>query len=93
MSEQLDFLTFKKLLNDNQILLFDGQYRIIHFRFNELFKNLHQSQIGGGIINEKPLTLIDKIKIKSNGLLEHFIDSLLEKNIIKTNYIINSIIN
>jgi len=42
MSNHIDFITFKKILNDKNILLFDGHCRIAHFRFNSLLKNMDQ---------------------------------------------------
>ena len=38
-SKLITFLNFKKHLTDNNILLFDSQYRIAHFRYNNLNKN------------------------------------------------------
>jgi hypothetical protein len=92
MSNHIDFITFKKLLNNKNILLFDGQYRIIHFRFNNLLANIQQ--IGGSnLINpydNKLNYLTDKLI--NNYLFDKLINSLLENNNQTTNYIINLII-
>ena len=32
----IDFITFKNYLIDNNIMLFDSQYRIAHYRYNML---------------------------------------------------------
>lgn len=86
MSISIDFLTFKNILNKNNILLFDSQLRIAHFRYNNLIKNL--PQIGGsGFKNSDKL--LKTINEKNNCLLSHFIDSLITNNLVKTKYIIN----
>jgi hypothetical protein len=66
----INFLTFKKHLTDNNILLFDSQYRIAHFRYNNLNKN-------------------DIITKLNNVTLHHFVNSLLNKNTERINWIIN----
>jgi len=88
MSSQIDFLTFKNILNKNNIRLFDTQLRITHFRYNQYIKSM--PQIGGSNSNSHDILLI-KINQKNNCLLSHFIDSLVSNNLIKTNYIIDSI--
>ncbi len=77
MSNHIDFLTFKKLLNNKNILLFDGQYRIAHFRFNNLLKNINQT---GGTD-----------KLINNCLFERLINSLLENNNQTATYIVSLI--
>ncbi len=94
MSNHIDFIDFKKLLNNKNILLFDGQYRIAHFRFNNLLKQLEQN--GGNDGNNSQSILIDntdklKDKLINNNLLERLINSLLENNTITTNYIVDLI--
>lgn len=88
MSSQIDFLDFKNILNKNNILLFDTQLRIAHYRYNEYIKNL---PLSGGSNTLDSNLLLDKIYKKSNCLLSHFIDSLIVNNISKTNYIIELI--
>lgn len=88
MSSQIDFVTFKNILNKNNIRLFDTQLRIAHFRYNQYIKSM--PQIGGYNSNNRDILLI-KINQKNNCLLYHFIDSLVSNNLIKTNYIIDSI--
>ncbi len=93
MSNHIDFIDFKKLLNNKNILLFDGQYRIAHFRFNNLLKQLEQN--GGNNETNKSILIdnTDKLKDKliNNNLLERLINSLLENNTITTNYIVDLI--
>jgi hypothetical protein len=77
----MKFIEFKKYLNNRKIFLFDSQYRISYHRYN----NLKYDQTGGGT----------QIKVKkifdyfTDIRLKHFIDSLLNNNIEKTNYIIS----
>jgi hypothetical protein len=79
----INYIAFKKYLNDNNIFLFDSYYRIAHFRYNNLNK-LTGNQKGGSINN-------DIIHMLNNVMLIHFINSLLDKNINKLNHIINTI--
>jgi hypothetical protein len=88
MSLQIDFLTFKNILNKNNVLLFDTQLRIAHFRYNQYIKNT--PQIGGSNLNE-PGKLLIKINQKKNCLLSHFVDSLVSNNLIKIKFIIDSL--
>ena len=88
MSLQIDFLTFKNILNKNNVLLFDTQLRIAHFRYNQYIKNT--PQIGGSNLNE-PGKLLIKINQKKNYLLSHFVDSLVSNNLIKIKFIIDSL--
>ncbi len=81
----MEYLEFKKFLNKNNIFLFDSNYRIAHYRFNKLQKN--PVQIGGSIKNDN---LINKLSKLNNNYLLHFINSLLDKNVEKTNYILKS---
>ena len=77
-----DFLTFKKYLSDNNIFLFDSQYRIVHHRFNNLNKLIQINEQKGGNIKLK------NFHQKYN--LKHFINALLTKNINRINWIINN---
>ena len=88
MSLQIDFLTFKNILNKNNVLLFDTQLRIAHFRYNQYIKIT--PQIGGSNSNE-PGKLLIKINQKKNYLLSHFVDSLVSNNLIKIKFIIDSL--
>ena len=89
MSSQIDFLTFKNILNKNNILLFDTQLRIAHFRYNQYIKTLPQV---GGSKSEEPDKLLNKINDKSISLLSRFIDSLVSNNLTKIKFIIEFII-
>jgi hypothetical protein len=88
MSSHIDFLDFKNILNKNNILLFDTQLRIAHYRYNQYIKTL--PQIGGSKF-EEPDNILIKINKKKNCLLSHFVDSLITNNLIKTNYIMELI--
>lgn len=83
----ITFLNFKKYLMDNNILLFDSQYRIAHFRYNNLINNLNDNinNLLGGAINKN--NIITKL---NNITLYHFINSLLNKNTERINWIINN---
>jgi len=72
----IDFITFKNYLIDNDIMLFDSQYRIAHYRYNMITK----------INNSNILS-----KVKNINKLDNFINSLVTKNIEKINWIINSV--
>lgn len=88
MSLQIDLLTFKNILNKNNIQLFDTQMRIAHFRYNKYINGM--SQIGGSNLRESSNLLIN-INRKNNCLLSHFIDSLVSNNLMKTKYIIDNL--
>jgi hypothetical protein len=83
----IDYISFKKYLNDNDIFLFDSHYRIAHFRYNKL--NRLTTDQKGGNINNNTHNIMNKLR---NPLLKHFINSLLDNNIEKLNHIINTII-
>jgi len=59
------FITFKKYLIKHNILLFDADYRIAHYRFNNMI------QTGGS------KKILHKITTQDDILLKYFIDSLL----------------
>lgn len=61
----VNFVTFKKYLIKHNILLFDADYRIAHFRFNNMI------QTGGS------KKVLHKITMQNDLLLKYFIDSLL----------------
>jgi len=85
----MTFLDFKNLLLDSNIKLFDAEFRIVHFRFNEFKKNMEQR---GGTFNKYKLNgLIESIKEKKPQLLDPFINGLLTNNINKIFWIINMI--
>jgi hypothetical protein len=69
----IDYIAFKKYLNNNNIFLFDSHYRIAHFRYNNLNK-LIKNQSGGSINNN----IMNKLNM---NILKHFINSLLDKKI------------
>jgi len=87
MSSHINFITFKNILNKNNIYLFDSHYRIAHFRYNQYINNITQT---GGTYIESTLFL-SKINKKKASLLNHFIDSLITNNIIKTNFILTNV--
>ena len=73
------FTTFKKYLIKHNVLLFDADYRIAHFRFNNII------QTGGS------KKILHKITIQNDILLKYFIDSLLTNDNSELKFI-NSII-
>ena len=77
----IDFSYFKKYLTKYDILLFDANYRIAHFRYNKLIQN-------GGSKNKN---LLRKIKNHNRIMLRIFIESLLENNNQKIEYIVSQI--
>ena len=84
-----NFIKFKKILNKNNIFLFDAQYRIVFYRYNKLIENFQKG--GSIIISNKSYDMLNKIKIKNPILLSHFINSLIFKDDNKINYIIDLI--
>jgi hypothetical protein len=89
---QIDFVTFKNILNKNKIFLFDTQYRIAHFRYGQYIVNknttneINHIQIGGS-----PGLLLELINNQGPNKLYHFIDSLLVKNYAKSDWIVKQI--
>lgn len=75
----IDYCYFKKYLSKYNINMFDANYRVAHYRYNNII------QKGG---DKK---LIRKIKNKSTNLLRIFIESLLENNPDKINWILANI--
>ncbi len=101
MNNQIDFIEFKNLLNNYNILLFDGQYRIAHYKYQKIINS--QNQNGGsnnfnqGKLNydenkiNKPFELINKINNHSENLLRIFISSLVDNNKNKINWVLESV--
>lgn len=85
---EIDFVTFKKILNKNNILLFDCHQRIAHFRYNQIVKTKYLHQKGGGNLKNSKI-LLKKIRDKKYNLLNNFVNSLLSNNLNKINYIID----
>lgn len=88
MGIPINFLSFKNLLNKYNVLLFDAELRIAHFKYNEYIKSM--PQLGGATLIKNKSLLI-RIYQKKSCLLSHFINSLLSNNLNKINYIINSL--
>ena len=80
----MDFIAFKKYLNKNNIKLFDSEYRIVYHRFNNL--SVFTEQTGGK--SEEYYNIIAKM---SQNKLNCFINSLLQKNIPRINWILTNI--
>ena len=62
----MDYINFKKILNINNINLYDYESRIIHWKFNNLLNennNNNNNQLGGNIDNNR---FINKFKNKKN---------------------------
>ena len=68
----MNFISFKNFLNNNGIMLFDAQYRIVYHRYN--------------ILNN--ITGKDIVKNMNSNMLNYYVDSLLTKNFAKINHII-----
>lgn len=85
MTEIIDFVKFKKHLNNNNIYLFDSQYRIIHYRLNNINKLI--GQVGGS--NNTQLNILNIINNMNNITLNQLMISVLDKNIDKTSWMIN----
>jgi hypothetical protein len=79
MTKTIDFFKFKKLLNENDIYLFDSYYRIAHHRFNNLqYNNIPQNkQVGGS-------GKMNKI------ILSRLVNSLLTNNTDRINWILQN---
>ena len=76
----MDYLKLKKYLKKNDINLFDSEYRIVHFRLNNI-ENIFKNQTGGNHI-------IKKVKRINKILLSEFVNSLLNRDINKINGIV-----
>jgi len=81
----MDFIAFKNMLNQNNIHLFDAEYRIVYHRLNNMKSYLIHN--GGSLNNNFE---IDKIHKLNQATLSQLVNSLLTKNIEKTNWIINN---
>ena len=86
----IDFIEFKKILNENNIQLFDAQYRIAHHRFNHLNHINRNDQKGGSNVNLNNREIISNIIKNRPASLLSLINSLLNKNTIRINYIIDN---
>jgi hypothetical protein len=86
----IDFVKFKNYLIKNNILLFDSQYRISHFRLNNLHLLINDNNQNGGGNNISNSKIIKKVKKLKPSILNHLINSLLDKNIERIKYIFNS---
>jgi len=89
MNNHLEFIEFKKFLNKSNVMLFDGEYRIAHYKYIEIIKLLGQSG-GSNNLSDKNNSkfLINKIKNHGENVLRIFTYSLVENNINKINYIL-----
>ena len=75
----IDYTYFKKYLIKYNIKLFDANYRIAHFRYNNLIQS-------GGSSN-----LLKKVNRRSYGMLYNFIIALLDNDTTKLNWILTNI--
>ena len=92
MNNLLEFTKFKKLLNKHNILLFDGDYRIAHYKYDQIVKSMGQSGGSNNLSsNYDPEFLIHKINNRGENLLRIFVYSLVENNLNKTNFILESV--
>ena len=86
----MKYSDFKKILNSNNINIYDAQSRIVHWKINNLLNNNNQNnnQNGGNIDIQD--FIINKFKNKKN-LFNIFINSLITNDTNRINYIINII--
>ncbi len=77
-------IDFKKFLNKSNIMLFDGEYRVAHYNYLQLVNITGQS---GGSINSSEF-LANKIKNKGENLFKIFVNSLVQNNFDRINYIL-----
>ena len=75
----MKLMDFKIRLEYYKIYLSDAQLRIAHFRFNTLSNDLNYD-------------LFDKLCDKNKCLVDIFVNSLVNNDTNKINYIINSLI-
>lgn len=88
MTSFIELIKFKNILQKNHIVLFDHDLRISHHRLcNWIGKNKEQL---GGSINVNNYNISRKLKNMSQIHLSHLVYSLLDKNIQKINWILNS---
>ena len=59
----MDFVKLKKYLNKNNIYLFDSDYRIVHFRLNNIQNIFNKTQTGGSYVIKK----VKKINARQNA--------------------------
>jgi hypothetical protein len=78
----VELISLKNHLNKNNIFLLDIQYRIVHYRLNNI--NLLSEQLGGGINKKKNIFYFQ------DNLLKHLINAVLNKNINKISWIFNN---
>jgi hypothetical protein len=83
---QINFIDFKNLLKNYDVQLFDSQFRIAHFRFNNFMSNY---QNGGGATNTQ--SFFNKLCSRNNCLVSRFIDSLIYNDKSSINYILSII--
>ncbi len=86
MTSNIDLIKFKNILSENKIELFDYDLRISHHRLCNYIINRTQT---GGSTNSSSKTVSDKLNNMSQIHLSHLVNSLLDKNEHKTNWIFN----
>jgi hypothetical protein len=86
MSNIITFMDFKKLLNNKNIYLFDGEYRIAHYQLNKLINKSNNNQTGGSIIDTT--NILDKVNKLNSVRLLHFVNAIIANNKEKINWIL-----
>lgn len=81
--QPLNFIEFRNIMKNNDVNLTDGQYRIAHFRLNNL---ANESKVSNG----NPIILLKKICTRNKCYLNLFITSLVDNDKIRTNYILEN---
>ncbi len=90
MTSHIDLIKFKKILSNHQIELFDHDLRISHHRLSGFM--ISEKQTGGshGLATTGNMTnkvILGKLENMSQIHLSHLVNSLLEKNNQKINWI------
>lgn len=66
----MNFLEFKKYLNNNNIYLFDSMYRIAYYRFNNINNNnMIGGKLNGNVLQHMIDSLLYNNKQKTNYIL------------------------
>jgi hypothetical protein len=81
--QPLNYIEFRNIMKNNDVNLTDGQYRIAHFRLNNLVNTMN-------ISNGNPVILLKKMCLKNKCYLNIFITSLVDNDKLKTNYILEN---
>jgi hypothetical protein len=77
---------WRKLLKSKNIILFDHDYRISLYRYNQVLEQYNKLMVGGGgKSKKKSKNLFNKL---DNNISRIFVDGLIDMNVNKVNWII-----